>query len=282
MIGKRCHSSYMRGCPGCQQHDREEWRRRARQRAYGILEPGFLPAKPVYDHVVELMRETGASRARVAAKAGVARSTVDRLMRTEGAGLMYRDSAKALLGVLRVTPSTVSAVGTTRRLQALAASGFSVPAICQAAGIRPSYLWDMHQLRRGLRTRLSWAMAERIRRVYEQLWDDSGDSAVSRRTAQRQGWLPPEAWADGDIDNPDAEPYASAEETVDLVLVNRVKAGQRRFMELNRAEQLHMLREHLTGGGKLRTFRDRYRPAPMALLLQLQNEIQAASAGGMP
>jgi hypothetical protein len=82
--------------------------------------------------------------------------------------------------------------------------------------------------------------------------------------AIRYGWHSFDAWTDATIDDPGAYPYGDPEHVnyVDQVLVQRVRRGLRRYIELNDREKMELLRLHLADGGSLRRFRDLYRPVP--------------------
>jgi hypothetical protein len=98
--------------------------------------------------------------------------------------------------------------GTHRRLQALVALGWSLPRLEEAGGFRPWALRDVMKKRRVTRE-----TAERIDALYREYRDrlpaptttfEKQSIARSLTTAKRNGWLPPKAWDDDNIDDPDA------------------------------------------------------------------------------
>lgn len=97
----------------------------------------------------------------------------------------------------------LNGTGTRRRLQALAATGWSANAIATRTGLSARWLLE---LRRGKNTRVERRTDQRIRAVYDQLWDQPGPCPIARRLAARAGWPPPMAWDDHSIDDPAAAP----------------------------------------------------------------------------
>jgi hypothetical protein len=98
--------------------------------------------------------------------------------------------------------------GTHRRLQALVALGWSLPRLEEAGGFRPWALRDVMKKRRVTRE-----TAERVDALYREYRDrlpapattfEKQSVARSLTTAKRNGWLPPKAWDDDNIDDPDA------------------------------------------------------------------------------
>lgn len=102
-------------------------------------------------------------------------------------------------------PGYVDATGTRRRLEALAALGWSARHIGLAMG-RPAAssralvcTWK-HRGRRVIDART----AAQVASVYEQLRQSPGSNSVVRINALRTGFREPGAWAGVDIDDPEA------------------------------------------------------------------------------
>ena len=144
-------------------------------------------------------------------------------------------------------PLRVNAVGSRRRLQALACLGWTLPELERRAGERPKYYNEMMY---APSKTLDRGRAERISSLYDELWDqeppqvDEADrfrAAYAKTTARRNGWAPPMAWAGIDMDDPEAQPALDAEldddEDFDWVKVERVLDGRARASKLNRAEK---------------------------------------------
>jgi hypothetical protein len=100
----------------------------------------------------------------------------------------------------------VPAVGTQRRLRALARMGWSGRHVCRLAGYS-ARSFHPHLMRC---TWLSRATAAKIAAIYDQLSMREGPSTFARRHAERNGWPPPLAWDDDEIDDPDAQPAGSS------------------------------------------------------------------------
>lgn len=125
-------------------------------------------------------------------------------------------------------PLMVDATGTHRRLQALMAIGWSLPAIAARLGDRGP------NIRRVLLApRLTRRFADRIAAVYEDLCmirpvghDRTSIAAIARTRifAARRGWLPPLAW--DDIDNDPQPAAADNDAEVDQVAVDLAIAGK--------------------------------------------------------
>jgi hypothetical protein len=112
---------------------------------------------------------------------------------------------------LRVRTRDPSPCGTQRRLQALMARGWSVPAVASATGMRPL------QLARALEHSacITPTLAVEVSEAYDNLWDQSPPLAsaadrslatASAHHAGQSGWAPPLAWDDDEIDRPDGRP----------------------------------------------------------------------------
>lgn len=105
---------------------------------------------------------------------------------------------------------TITALGAMRRVQALRAIGWTVPALAEATGLSTAYLY---QLSTGLRSqRINKRNAEAIDRAYRVLCVQplhKGYGAKrARLAAKAAGWFPPMAW--DDIDDPQERPTLHA------------------------------------------------------------------------
>lgn len=106
----------------------------------------------------------------------------------------------------------IDATGTRRRLQALIAVGWSMSAIAERSGYRDRA--NLHSIMRAKTVKRD--TAERIAAVYDHLWDQPppehrphqrAAASRSRRIAEQNGWPPPMAWDDEQIDDPSARPH---------------------------------------------------------------------------
>ena len=126
-------------------------------------------------------------------------------------------------------------LGARRRLQALAALGWSNAEVARRMGMNSEHL--PHLLRYA--THIGQRNAARIAAVYDELSmqlpkpttrHQKQAMSVARNRARRNGWPPPLAW--NNIDDPDERPHERREDRrtktdVDHAVVERVLAGDR-------------------------------------------------------
>lgn len=94
----------------------------------------------------------------------------------------------------------VPAVGTMRRLQALAAIGWSCEQIAELIG---SHYRPLQKIRAGERESVRMSTARRVAGVYERLSmlpRHDRAAKITRHTARKHRWLPPLAWDHIDTD----------------------------------------------------------------------------------
>lgn len=96
----------------------------------------------------------------------------------------------------------VPAIGTRRRLQALACMGWSQREVLRRAGYGRGFIDHINRS-----TWLNKPTAAKFARLYDELSGTVGPSTWSRTYAQQAGWAPPIAWDDDTIDDPDAQPW---------------------------------------------------------------------------
>lgn len=97
----------------------------------------------------------------------------------------------------------VPSIGTARRLQALATMGWTMVELAERLGTCPAYL---RKTARADRDRVWRDTATAVADLYDQLWDQHGRSTITASRARAKGWVPPLAWDDDTIDDPNAEP----------------------------------------------------------------------------
>jgi hypothetical protein len=161
----------------------------------GLTDPG-----PARARVAEL-RALGWTFQQIADAAGLAKWVVIRLAQGHQAQIRVSSAAAILLVRPAVveSPLGVDAMGTRRRVQALAWMGWPGAEISVRAGLKPRSLTEL--LGQG---RVSVRVAERVRGVYGDLSGTRGPSVMAASQARRLGFAPPAAW--DDIDNPEARP----------------------------------------------------------------------------
>lgn len=209
-------------CLTCCDGWRDYSRNTRRQQAYGRWEPLIDPA-PVRAHV-EALQAAGLGLHRIAELAGVAQSTVSRLVYGKSGRppqkAMQRAKADRILAV-QVGPGAhadgamIDATGTRRRIQALVAVGWTHKVLAPHLGVNPLYVGDFTT-----NTLVTAAHARTVAAVYDRLWNKdplqhgvtNGGAKRSRNLAVRRGWPPPLAWDDETIDDPAAGPDLSPPE----------------------------------------------------------------------
>lgn len=104
---------------------------------------------------------------------------------------------------LHHAPLSVDATGTRRRIQALAAIGWSLAEQSRRLGMHVSAAHSM--------TTRAWvtvATAAKVAALYDELSMIPGSNNRARADAQRKGWVSPLAWDEEDLDDPAAKPAA--------------------------------------------------------------------------
>ncbi len=137
---------------------------------------------------------------------------------------------------LNHAPLSVDATGTRRRLQALAAIGWSLAEQSRRLG------WHDSTAHSVAARKWVWIeTAEKVRALYDELAMTPGTNKRASNDAARKGWPPPLAWSDEELDDPNATP-ATLEHTneLDEVAVQRAMGGGR--VTLSQAERAEAVR----------------------------------------
>jgi len=182
---------------------------RSRQKLYGRWESSRVAAEPVRAHVEEL-RSSGVGSRRIEELSGVSRSVIQALV--NGRRIYGHQPSKTISAVnaqrllaVQTEPASgakVSITGTTRRLQALVAIGYTQSDLAVRIGITSA---NSTRLFHGRGCVLA-STALRIESIYDQLAMIPGPSGRARAHARKYGWAPPLAWDDDDINDPTTAP----------------------------------------------------------------------------
>lgn len=177
---------------------------------------------------VATLEGAGWSRRAIAGASGVSPTAICRI--AAGQQTVRKHVAAAILAVspdaLPSTPSRgitepfVPKVGAVRRIQALLALGWPHAELSTRCGMRTATV---------LRQQGRWVTRsthDAIAAVYRDLSAKPGPSPITRRRAERLGYLTPIAWHDIDHDlEPDAHDDAGTDDQVDEAVVLRILGG---------------------------------------------------------
>lgn len=195
-----CYREHACRCPDC----RREGRRYTKQQESGLR--ARVPADIARLHIARLIR-AGMSELAIGRASSVAQSTINRI-RTGVHATTWQRTARAILAV---TPTgdlsgMVDATGTRRRLQALAAIGYSSRRISAATGIVET---NVRRIRRGGQPSVAAKTAAIVRAYYDHVSARPAEQPDIRliNHARRHGWPAPMCW--DDIDDPDATPSSA-------------------------------------------------------------------------
>jgi transcriptional regulator with XRE-family HTH domain len=203
------HGTYTRaiagkcGCKPCGSYRL----RRAYDRANGVS--GRIDATQPRSHLERLLAH-GWTQDQIAAATGLNQATISIVLSGRYKGVQ-KSTAAAILNVrLGQTPPVprglIDATGTRRRLQALAAIGYTLPGIARRIRTNERGLYEIAD-GRWETVRRSTVIA--VARVYRELSTRPAPrtrwAEQARAMAAERGWHGPMAW--DDIDNPHAEPH---------------------------------------------------------------------------
>ena len=199
-------------CDLCHLAKRRHDKRGHMERSQGIYRT--MPVERVKAHI-DYLYSTGMGSDSIAKAGGVSAYAVRRIRNGQATRTKVA-VAKKLLTVEPTDAALVSSIGSIRRLRALLAIGWAMPAVAEVCGINMGMLQHImadNQRSSGMVTR---ATHEAIRKAYDELSmklpqpttpGQKGIVTRSKSTAAKRGWVPPLAWDDGDLDDPNAKPY---------------------------------------------------------------------------
>jgi hypothetical protein len=165
---------------------------------------GMRDAGPAFEHVRALYDTYHWTWRQIAAAAGTGHA-VPRDIYGGVSKRIYARTERAILAIplgrFRESERVIPAIGTRRRVQALAWMGWPNWAVAERIGYPPGTLTAVIY-----RDVVSVRMATRVRAVYGELSGQPGPSKHAAVKARRNGNAPPAAWDDGEIDDPKARP----------------------------------------------------------------------------
>jgi hypothetical protein len=244
-------AGYRKGCPACKTWASWYQRYRSSQIRDGVWEP-MVDAEPVRAYVRGLLA-AGMLLADIADVAGLTLGALTKIMYYRGCTKLTSTIANALLGVKFKESERylIDPTGTRRRLEALAALGWTFGDLAQRFGVDTTTprKWCVHPL-------VARTTAERVKQLYRDLAATPGPSERARRRAVRKGWAPPAAW--DDIDDPNAKPDLGGEPDPDYVDEVKVQRALRGFRtDLSDAELVATVRAGTARGTSLTGMCDR-------------------------
>lgn len=205
-------SCYVMGCRcgACMEAQRDYSRTYYRAYRAPIEHVPHIDKTRAARHVARL-REAGMGVREIATAAGVTRQTIARIHdRTRG---IRPETAQRILAV-QYDPFRVDATGSRRRVQALAALGWTRDHIATAGGLNEHGIGDVMS---GKVTVVYRTTARGIRQAYDALSMRRGPSVRARNRAAAAGWPPPLAWDDESIDDPTARPDGAGYQPAPLI-----------------------------------------------------------------
>jgi len=238
------HRDGEKACPACTKA-LTRWRKEYEVRALRAGGRTKVPAAPVRAHLETLIRHMTAES--ISILTGLSSSAIQDALAGAWPNVR-RSTADRILAVkpIDLPPGNrwITATGSARRIQALRAIGWSLEQICVEMGTGPRNS-RVKLIGSGTADRVTVNMHERIKATYDRLWhhappartphDRACISANVRRAAAR-GWVPPMAWDDDTIDDPQATPDLGVE-------MKRSSGGQGRPTEQT-IEDVEFLLEH--------------------------------------
>lgn len=185
-------------CELCTAHMRDYARRYRRRKILG--QTIWVDRAIVLRHV-ERLKASGMSWRDIATVGGYDSGTIVRMLITHDSPRMHADSARRILAIqpqqLVNSHAHVPALGTIRRLRALARIGWDLQSISQATGISRLALL---KIRAEYQDSVTAATRLAVREFYENRAGLRGPSEGAARYAARQNWFPPAAWDDDTIE----------------------------------------------------------------------------------
>jgi hypothetical protein len=140
-------------------------------------------------------------------------------------------------------PMLIDSTGTRRRLQALAAIGWTA----QHIGDRMGGFSARHVQMLLTRELVHRNTAGQVAEVFEELSGTPGPSKITRSRAEAKGWAPPLAWDEGQIDDPRAVSHTEIEAAHEAALREvklRAKRAERAAASARLREDPDRFAEH--------------------------------------
>lgn len=183
---------------------RAAWRRDCKIRDLRKLRgaPPYVDRAVIVAHINRLI-DSGWNLTAIYTTAGVSRRALWSWLNGTVEGVQHAVAARILaLRPVPRTPDLVPAIGTARRLQALAAMGWPVTRSGIEAGISDTHA---RNLAAGRHQHVTREVAAKVAAYYRPRCLRPGPSACAKTVALRNGWVTALAW--DDIDDPNDRPH---------------------------------------------------------------------------
>ena len=257
-------NSYVNGkcrCDVCREVQTDKARKRRREQLYGRHVNAFVDATPARNHINQL-RALGVGVKQISKLTGISASVLGALVFGRGPSQqasyeksrpavitrIKRENSEKILSVefdvFELLPGTnVSAIGTIRRIQALAAIGYSLKWQAEQVGWSAA---NFHTLLDKDTVQVKTVLA--VRKLFDQYslkplrvtdWHEKTSVTRTINKAKKLKWLPPLAWDDIDFDL--APAVVDVEPVVDEMKLDLLLMGDK--PKLNRAERLFVSAE---------------------------------------
>lgn len=256
-------------CRPCSKANRVYESNRVRQHAYGRWD-NYVSATAARARVLHLMSQ-GMGLKRIVAVSDISQGVLWKLVygKTKADGTrtpskrIRKDTEARILAVTLDLADGAKAdgTGTTRRLQALVALGWSQSKLGQRLGVDPTNMGPLAHGERGVLV----ATAKAVRDLYDELsmqlpptesHRDKIAASRARNYARRHGWLPPLAWDDELIDDPthtpllERGPGITHDDDLDDAAIWRRMHGDR-TVRLSKADAAELVRRWAASGRSL-------------------------------
>lgn len=171
----------------------------------------LVDSAPIKAHL-EQLRAAGVGKRTIATHAGVSQTVVNRLIGVDHSRPAERVRPEIARRLLALRPDSLAdgaltdAIGTTRRLQALVAIGWSQTQLAVRIGWTVS---NLNVLVLGRRDQVAVGTAKLVGQLYDELSMTPGPSNRARSLARTRSWAPPLAWDDDTIDDRAARPHGA-------------------------------------------------------------------------
>lgn len=182
-------------CHSCHQAKLKAARRRSKRKAQGFIYT--MPAGMAH-HRIQHWMGGGATQEDVARHTSLETSVIHRLVHGTPEQIIYPRTWHAIMSA--ATEGPLTSIGATRRVRALTALGYSLPAIARETGIHHDTILDTRAAdQRIVQVRVREAIAAAYQRLEMSIpigatQQERAGITRAKNMARRRGWPPPIVW----------------------------------------------------------------------------------------